>query len=121
MESEGPSSFSQELATGTTTNQTSPVYILIFHFLKLLVCFIPSIHYLTFRSPFRFVDEHLLRNSHIPKPTQTPIQWVAQALSLGVKRPEGEADHSPPSSAVVKNAWSYTSNPPIRLHGVVLS
>jgi hypothetical protein len=40
---------------------------------------------------------------------------------LGVKRPEREADHSPPSSAEVKNAWSYTSTPPIRLHGVVLS
>jgi hypothetical protein len=27
----------------------------------------------------------------------------------------------PPSSAEVKNAWSYTSIPPIHLHGVVLS
>jgi hypothetical protein len=26
-------------------------------------------------------------------------------------RPGGEADHSPPSSAEVKNAWSYTSTP----------
>jgi hypothetical protein len=41
-------------------------------------------------------------------PTQPPIQWD---LSLGVKRPEREADHSPPSSAEVKNAWSYTSAP----------
>jgi hypothetical protein len=41
--------------------------------------------------------------------------------SLGVKRPVHEADHSPPSSAEVKNAWSYTSTPPIRLHSVVLS
>jgi hypothetical protein len=49
------------------------------------------------------------------------IQWVSGALSLGVKRPGHEADHSPPSSAEVKNAWSYTSTPPIRLHGVVLS
>jgi hypothetical protein len=31
-----------------------------------------------------------------------------------------EADHSPPSSAEVKNAWSYTSTPPIRLHDVLL-
>jgi hypothetical protein len=38
----------------------------------------------------------------------------------GEKRPEREADHSPPSSAEVKNAWSYTSTPPIHLHGVVL-
>jgi hypothetical protein len=32
-----------------------------------------------------------------------------------------EADHSPPSSAEVKNVWSYTSTPPIHLHGEVLS
>jgi hypothetical protein len=44
-------------------------------------------------------------------PTQPPIQWVPGALSLGVKRPVREADHSPPSSAEVKNAWSYTSTP----------
>jgi hypothetical protein len=31
-----------------------------------------------------------------------PIQWVPGALSLGVKRPMREADHSPPSSAEVK-------------------
>jgi hypothetical protein len=35
-------------------------------------------------------------------PTQPPIQWVTGALSLGVKRPGHEADHSPPSSAEVK-------------------
>jgi hypothetical protein len=54
-------------------------------------------------------------------PTQPPIQWVPGALSLGVKRPGREADHSPPSSAEAKNAWSYTSISSIRLHGVVLS
>jgi hypothetical protein len=42
-------------------------------------------------------------------PTQPPIQWVLGALSLGVKRPGREADHSPPSSAEDKNAWSYIS------------
>jgi hypothetical protein len=31
--------------------------------------------------------------------TQIPIQWVPGALSLGVKRPGYEADHSRPSSA----------------------
>jgi hypothetical protein len=45
------------------------------------------------------------------EPTQPPIQWVREALSLGVKRPGREADHSPPPSAEVKNAWSYTSTP----------
>jgi hypothetical protein len=39
----------------------------------------------------------------------------------GVKRPGREADHSPLYSVEIKNAWSYTSIPPIRLHGVVLS
>jgi len=38
-----------------------------------------------------------------------------------VKRPDREADHSPPPSGQVRNAWSYTSTPSIRLHGVVLS
>jgi hypothetical protein len=37
-----------------------------------------------------------------PGPTQPPIQWVAGALSLGVKRSGREADHSPPPSAEVK-------------------
>jgi hypothetical protein len=44
-------------------------------------------------------------------PTQPPIQWVPGALSLGVKQPGREVDHSSPSSAEVKNAWSYTSTP----------
>jgi len=33
----------------------------------------------------------------------------------GVKRSEREADYSPPSSAKVKNAWSYNFTPPISL------
>jgi hypothetical protein len=32
----------------------------------------------------------------------TSIQWVPGALSLGIKRPEREADHSLPFSAEVK-------------------
>jgi hypothetical protein len=35
-------------------------------------------------------------------PTHTPIQWVKGALSLEIKWPGHEADHSPPSSADVK-------------------
>jgi hypothetical protein len=35
-------------------------------------------------------------------------QWGTGGCFLGVKR---EADHSPPSSAEVKNLWSYTSTP----------
>jgi hypothetical protein len=44
-------------------------------------------------------------------PTQPPVQWVRGALSSGVKRQERETDHLPPSSAGVKNAWSYTFTP----------
>jgi hypothetical protein len=36
------------------------------------------------------------------RPTQPPIQGVPRALSLGVKQPEREVDHSPSSSAQVK-------------------
>jgi hypothetical protein len=38
-------------------------------------------------------------------------QWLPGALSLGINVPGREADHSPPSSAEVKNEWSYTSTP----------
>jgi hypothetical protein len=44
--------------------------------------------------------------------TQPPIQWVPGVLSLGVKRPGRESDHSPPANAEVKKMWIYTSNPP---------
>jgi hypothetical protein len=33
-------------------------------------------------------------------------------LARGVKQPVCEADHSPPTSAEVKNTWIYTSTPP---------
>jgi len=55
------------------------------------------------------------------RPTQLPIQWVPGALSLGLKQLGHEADHSPPSSANVKNVWGHTSTPPICLHGMVLN
>jgi hypothetical protein len=47
----------------------------------------------------------LFFSSSIPvlEPTQPPIQWVLEALPPGVKQSGREADHSPPSSAEVKN------------------
>jgi hypothetical protein len=45
-------------------------------------------------------------------PTQPPIQRVTGAFTPGVDRPGLEADHSPPTSAKVKNMWMYTSTPP---------
>jgi hypothetical protein len=47
---------------------------------------------------------------------ETPVQWVLEALSLGVKGSGHEADHPPPSIAKVKNEWIYTFTPPICLH-----
>jgi hypothetical protein len=40
------------------------------------------------------------------RPPNFPIHWVPAVASPG-----GKADHSSPSSAEVKNAWSYTSIP----------
>jgi len=37
------------------------------------------------------------------------------------KAPARESNHSLPSSAVDKNAWSFTSTPTIHIHGVMLS
>jgi hypothetical protein len=52
-------------------------------------------------------------------PTQPPIQWVPGDLSPGVKKPKLEADHSPPSSAKVKND-ELCLHSPILLHGMGL-
>jgi hypothetical protein len=51
------------------------------------------------------------------RPTKPPIQWVAGALSPEVKRPGREADHSPPSSAQVKECvelYLHSPNMPSR-------
>jgi len=54
--------------------------------------------------------------------TQLPYRfWVPEALTQKIKRPVFKANHSPPYSAKIKNEWSYTTTPPIRLHGVVLN
>jgi hypothetical protein len=66
-----------------------------------------------------FYLHHRVQNGSGSHPASYPMD--TRALSLGVKRPGREADHSPPSSTDVKNAWSYTSIPPICLHGVLLS
>jgi hypothetical protein len=60
-------------------------------------------------------------------------EWVSRAIFARVKLLGLEADYSSPSSAEVKNTWSYTSTLPYvlmgwcsikhrkHLHGVVLS
>jgi len=42
------------------------------------------------------------------------------ALGPGIKLPGREDYHLPPSTAKVRNAWSYTSTPSTSLHCVVL-
>jgi hypothetical protein len=43
--------------------------------------------------------------------SRRPARLWAPALSLEVKRPERQGDHSPPGSAEAKNMWIYTSTP----------
>jgi len=63
----------------------------------------------------------LLANASRPAlgPTRPPIQRVLGTLIHEVKWLGSEANHSPLSSAEVKNVLSCTSTPPGRLHGVV--
>jgi hypothetical protein len=45
-------------------------------------------------------------------PAQPPVQWILGAFTPRVKRAGGEANHSSPYSAKVKNACSHTAAPP---------
>jgi hypothetical protein len=56
-----------------------------------------------------FSLHHRVQNGSGAHPASYPMG--TRGSFLGVKRPRREADHSPPSSAEVKNAWSYTSTP----------
>jgi hypothetical protein len=64
-----------------------------------------------------FSLHHDVRTGSVAHPPSYPIG----TLSLGLNRPGREADHSTSSSAEVNKSWIYSSNPPIILHGVVLS
>jgi hypothetical protein len=44
--------------------------------------------------------------------TYPPVRRVSETLSLGIKQPECEADHSPPSSAKVKEGVELYLNSP---------
>jgi hypothetical protein len=65
------------------------------------------------------VVHHRIRTGSGAHPASYPMDTRGSFPEL--KWPGREGDHSPPSSAEVKNAWCYTSPPPIRLPGVVLS
>jgi hypothetical protein len=67
----------------------------------------------TEESEFERVKNFLFSESSRPalRSTQPPIECVPGTLSLGVKRPGREVDHSLPTSAEVKKMWVYTSTP----------
>jgi hypothetical protein len=46
------------------------------------------------------------------------IKWVLEVLSPGVNQLECQVDRSLPTSAYLKNEWSYTSAPPVCFDGV---
>jgi hypothetical protein len=56
-----------------------------------------------------FSLHHRVQNGSGAHPASYPMD--NRGSFPGVKRPGREADHSPPSSAEVKNAWSYNSAP----------
>jgi len=41
-----------------------------------------------------------------PPSLQPPVQWVPEVLTICIKPPEPEANHSPPNSAGVQNVCS---------------
>jgi hypothetical protein len=63
----------------------------------------------------RYVSDYILHKIYT---IQTDLP---RALSLGVKQPGRDADHSPPSGAEVKEGVELYLHSPIRFHGVVLS
>jgi len=72
------------------------------------------------RSDFRPPLLHIVysRDETGSEQHSTSHSMGSRVLFPGVKRPGREVNHSPPTSAKAKNEWSYTSNPPSRLHGV---
>jgi hypothetical protein len=54
-------------------------------------------------------------------PTEPLSNGYQGLFPWGVEHPGRETDHPPPSGAEIKNAWSYTSTPPVCLYDVVLN
>jgi hypothetical protein len=68
---------------------------------------------------WNFSLHHRVQNGSGVHPASYPMG--TRALSLGVKRPGRDADHSPPSIAEVKVCVELYLHSPLRLHSVVLS
>jgi hypothetical protein len=131
-----------------TTNRAEKGYVKCFHYKGTVVQFEPNwaqvwLDHVRVHSWSKLIVVYIrlyLCNTYIDRlaswmalePTQ-PVRRILGALSPEVKRPGRKTDHSPPSIAKVKNAWSYTSTPPyllitrclskhrIRFHGTVFS
>jgi hypothetical protein len=58
-----------------------------------------------------FSLHHRVQNGSAAHPVSFPMGSGPGALTLRLKRTGREADHSPPSSSEVKNAWGYTCIP----------
>jgi len=52
--------------------------------------------------------------------TRHPTQQIPGTLHLRVKWQGHEDNHSPPSSAQLRNEWQYTSTPSVCLHGMCM-
>lgn len=52
---------------------------------------------------------HQRNYSHLSETKKIPFQWLPGFIPARVKRPESEADNSPPFSDQIN--WSYTSTP----------
>jgi hypothetical protein len=62
-----------------------------------------------------------VRDFLFSKTVKTPSSLLVDVQrfnSQEMSRPGREVDHPPPSNIEVKNQWSYTFHPPIRLHGL---
>jgi hypothetical protein len=69
----------------------------------------------------RVIKWRLIWMGHVTCMGEMRSIWIPRSLSLGVKRPWLESDHSPSSSSEVKNGWIHISTLPTHFHGVVLS
>ena len=74
-----------------------------------------------------FSSAQIKRFLPTPKKNSRPSMEAPNILFIGYwiyfpgeQGPRLEINHSLPSSAEVKNEWSYTSTPPTRLHGLDL-
>jgi len=68
--------------------------------------------------PFSF-SYHSIKTSPGAHPASYPMDTGVSFP--GGKWPDFEANHSPPCTVMIKNAWGYTSTLPTCLHGMVLS